>query len=259
MALNKPIASWNGRRVWVVGASSGIGAALARALIARGARVALSARNAQALALIAAGGAAQQTLLLPLDVTRAEEIAAAFARINSTWSGLDLAVLLAGRHQPVRAWDLDAAQARALVETNLIGVLNASAALAPAFCRSASGAIAIVSSVAGYGGLPDSLVYGATKAALINFAETLYLDLAPRGIGVYLVNPGFVKTPLTDKNEFKMPALISTEEAAEEMIKGFESGKFEIHFPKRFTFWLKLVRFLPYRIYFPLIHKLTGL
>ena len=259
MSLNKPIRCWKGRRVWVVGASSGIGAAFAQALIVRGARVALSARNAQALAGIAASGSPEQTLLLPLDVTRPEEIAAAFNRINLTWSGLDLAVLLAGSHQPVRAWELDAARARTLVETNLIGVLNASAALVPAFCRSAQGAIAIISSVAGYGGLPSNLVYGATKAALINFAETLYLDLAPRGIGVYLINPGFVKTPLTDRNEFKMPALISAEEAAREMIKGFEDGKFEIHFPKRFTFWLKLLRILPYRIYFPLIHKFTGL
>ena len=259
MSLNKPITSWNGRRVWVVGASSGIGAAFARALIGRGARVALSARNATALAGIAATGSPDQTLQLPLDVTRPEQIAAAFDRINSSWSGLDLAVLLAGSHRAVRAWDLDAAQARILVETNLIGIMNASAVLAPAFCRSSRGAIAVVSSVAGYGGLPSSLIYGATKAALINFTETLYLDLAPRGIGVYLINPGFVKTPLTDRNEFKMPALISAEQAAEEMIKGFEDGKFEIHFPKRFTFWLKLLRFRPYGIYFLLIHKLTGL
>ena len=224
MPLNEPIRNWNARRVWVIGASSGIGAALARALIVGGARVALSARNAQALAGIAALGSPDQTLQLPLDVTRPEEIAAAFERINSSWSGLDLAVLLAGSHQPVRAWELDATQARNLVETNLIGVLNASAALAPAFCRNAKGAIAIVSSVAGYGGLPSSLVYGATKAALINFSETLYLDLAPRGIGVYLITPGFVKTPLTDRNEFKMPALISADKAAEEMIKGFEDG-----------------------------------
>lgn len=157
------------------------------------------------------------------------------------------------------ARELGAGQARALVETNLIGALNSSAVLVPAFCRSSHGAIAIVSSVAGYGGLPSSLVYGATKAALINFAETLYLDLAPRGIGVYLINPGFVKTPLTDRNEFKMPALISAEEAAEHMIEGFENGKFEIHFPKRFTLWLKLLRLLPYRIYFPLVHKFTEL
>ena len=259
MSLNQKIGSWNGRRVWVVGASSGIGAALARALIARGARVALSARNAQALAEVAASGKLDQSLQLPLDVTRPEEIAAAFDRIKSSWSGLDLVVLLAGSYQPVRAWELDAKSARSVVETNVIGVLNATAVLAPAFCRNGGGAIAIVSSVAGYGGLPDSLVYGATKAALINFAETLYLDLVPRGVGVYLVNPGFVKTPLTDRNEFSMPALIPAEEAAEEMIKGFEQGKFEIHFPKRFTLWLKMMRFLPYRLYFPLVHKFTGL
>ena len=205
MPLNKPITSWNARRVWIVGASSGIGAALARALIARGARVALSARNAQALAGIAASDRSKQTLLLPLDVTRPDEIAAAFGRISSTWSGLDLAVLLAGSHQPVRAWELDAAQARALVETNLIGVLNASSVLAPAFCRSAHGAIAVVSSVAGYGGLPSGLVYGATKAALINFAETLYLDLAPRGIGSIWSIPGSSKRLLPTRTNSKCP------------------------------------------------------
>ena len=259
MSLNKPIRNWNGFRVWIIGASSGIGAAFARELIIRGARVALSARNAQALFEIAAGGSPEQTLVLPLDVTHPVEISDAFDRIGLSWSGLDLAVLLAGTHQSVRAWELDAPQARKLVETNLIGVMNASAALVPAFYRRAAGGIAIVSSVAGYGGLPSSLVYGATKAALINFTETLYLDLAPCGIGVYLINPGFVETPLTGKNEFAMPALISAQEAALEMIKGFEGGEFEMHFPKRFTLWVKLLRFLPYRLYFPLIHKFTGL
>ncbi len=259
MKLNEPIANWKERRVWVVGASSGIGAALAQSLMRRGVRIALSARNGEALARIAASGSAAQSLQLPLDVTKPNELAAAYSRIEATWGGLDLVVLLAGRHEPVRAWELDADVARGVVETNLIGVINACAVLAPAFCRNTSGAIAIVSSVAGYGGLPSSLVYGATKAALINFAETLYLDLAPRRVGVYLINPGFVKTPLTDKNEFKMPALISAEQAAEEMIKGFEAGKFEIHFPRRFTFWLKLLRLLPYSVYFSVVHKFTGL
>jgi short-subunit dehydrogenase len=117
----------------------------------------------------------------------------------------------------------------------------------------------VVSSVAGYGGLPTALVYGASKAALINLAETLYLDLAPRGIGVYVINPGFVKTPLTDLNTFAMPALISVEAAAEAIISGFSRGDFEIHFPKRFTWWLKLLRLLPYRWYFALVHKATRL
>ena len=259
MPMNKPITDWKTRRVWIIGASSGIGAELARALIARGARVALSARSAPALAELALAATADQALQLPLDVTRPEQLASAFQAIRSRWSGLDLAVLLAGTHQPVRAWELDAQEARALVEINLMGVINATAVLAPAFSKDAGGAIAVVSSVAGYGGLPSGLVYGATKAALINFTEALYLDLAPRGVGVFLVNPGFVKTPLTDKNEFKMPALIPPAQAAQEMIRGFESGAFEIHFPKRFTLWLKLLRMLPYRIYFPLIHKFTGL
>jgi len=129
----------------------------------------------------------------------------------------------------------------------------------PEFVGNGRGGIGIVSSVAGYSGLPTGLVYGATKAALINLSETLYLDLAPRGIGVYLINPGFVKTPLTDKNEFTMPALISPGEAALAMVRGFERGEFEIHFPKRFTRWLKILRLLPYRLYFPIIHRFTGL
>ena len=103
------------------------------------------------------------------------------------------------------------------------------------------------------------MVYGATKAALINMAETLYLDLAPRGISVYVINPGFVKTPLTDRNTFAMPALISVDDAVTAIIAGFECGDFEIHFPKRFTLWLKLLRLLPYRWYFALVHKGTGL
>jgi short-subunit dehydrogenase len=125
--------------------------------------------------------------------------------------------------------------------------------------KQGAGGVAICSSVAGYRGLPTSLVYGATKAALINLAETLYMDLSPRGIGVWIVNPGFVKTPLTDRNEFRMPALISADEAAQHIIDGLASGRFEIHFPKRFTRWLKLFRLLPYGIYFRLIRRVTGL
>jgi NAD(P)-dependent dehydrogenase (short-subunit alcohol dehydrogenase family) len=259
MPLNNPITDWNGIRVWVIGASSGIGAALAQSLLAAGARVALSARNAEALAEVAGGARPGQVLVLPLDVTHEGQLSAALDSIDANWSGLDLAVILAGSHRSIRAWDLSAGEARFLVETNLIGAMNACAVVIPHLVRAGSGGIAVVSSVAGYGGLPTSLVYGATKAALINFAETLYLDLAPRGIGVYLVNPGFVKTPLTDKNEFRMPALISAEEAAREIIRGFAAGRFEIHFPKRFTLWFKFMKLLPYRLYFLAIHKFTGL
>jgi len=119
--------------------------------------------------------------------------------------------------------------------------------------------LSLVASVAGYRGLPRAMAYGPSKAALINFAETLYLDLAPRGVSVFLINPGFVATPLTARNDFEMPALISAEEAARRIIDGFASGRFEIHFPRRFTGVLKMLRMLPDRLYFHLISRRTGL
>jgi NAD(P)-dependent dehydrogenase (short-subunit alcohol dehydrogenase family) len=258
MALNPPIRDWGSQRVWIIGASSGIGAATARALLARGARVALSARSRPPLDALAQPHP-DRALVAPADITRPEQIDAAIATIESVWGGIDLAILMAGTHRPVRAWELQPKDVRDLFEVNLMGVLGAAAAILPVLLRQGRGGIAIVSSVAGYGGLPTSLLYGATKAALINFAETLFLDLRPKGVSVYLVNPGFVKTPLTDRNEFAMPALITAEEAAREIILGFERGEFEIHFPKRFTRWLKVLQFLPYRAYFAAVHRLTGL
>lgn len=258
MSLNRPLRDWSGKRVWIIGASSGIGAAVACALLAQGARVALSARSAPELERIAAphGAAA---MALPLDVTDAAAAEAALGRIVEAWGGIDFVLLCAGTHQPVRAWTLDAAVARHLVDVNVNGAFNCLAPLVRQLQQQGKGAVAIVASVAGYGGLPTALVYGATKAALINLAETLYLDLAPRGIGVFLINPGFVKTPLTDRNTFRMPALISAEEAAQAILAGLGRGDFEIHFPRRFTVWLKFMRLLPYRIYFALVRRGTGL
>ena len=111
----------------------------------------------------------------------------------------------------------------------------------------------------GQGGLPQALAYGPTKAALINLAETLYLDLQPQGIGVHVINPGFVETPLTAQNTFAMPALISPEQAADAILAGLEAGHFDIHFPRRFTLWLKLLRLLPRRLYFRIVSRFTGL
>jgi NAD(P)-dependent dehydrogenase (short-subunit alcohol dehydrogenase family) len=258
MSLNRAIRDWKDLRVWVVGASSGIGAGLAVALLARGARVAVSARRAPELESLSAPHGAR-ALPVPLDVTDAAAAASALQRVVAAWGGVDLVVLCSGTHQPVRAWALDAAGARHLVDVNVNGVFNCLQPVVGQLLQQGSGGIAVVSSVAGYGGLPTALVYGATKAALINLAETLYLDLAPRGIGVYVINPGFVKTPLTDRNDFRMPALISVEDAAGEIIAGFGRGDFEIHFPKRFTLWLKLLRLLPYRWYFALVRRGTGL
>lgn len=254
--MNTPIRNWQGQRVWLLGASSGIGEALARALSAAGARVALSARRAERLEELAA--TLPNALALPCDGTQGASIAAARDRLQVLWGGIDVAIYLAGDYQPMRAWDFDAAAAERLIRVNLTGAMLFGAALAPSFLERGKGHIAFVSSVAGYRGLPKALAYGPTKAALINYAEALYLDLAPRGVGVRLVNPGFVATPLTAKNDFAMPALITPAQAAEHILKGFANTGFEIHFPKRFTLFLKLLRLLPYRIYFPLVQRMTG-
>ena len=259
MPFNKRIRDWREQRVWVLGASSGIGKAFSEALLKRGARVALSARNRDSLETVASKFDASQTLVLPVDVAKQFDIDAAYSRIAAEWFGIDLLVLLSGTHLPVRAWELDANEAEQLFRVNVFGVFRTVARVIPEMLARGDGGIAVVSSVAGYRGLPSALIYGASKAALINFTETLYLDLRPKGVSVYLVNPGFVRTPLTDRNDFKMPALISVEEAAAQMVRGFERGEFEIHFPKRFTRVMKLLRLLPYRLFFPLVHRITGL
>jgi len=259
MPLNAPIQDWRGLRIWLVGASSGIGAALALALLRQGAKVALTARRDDLLTGLASAGAAGEALVLPADVTQPDALAKAFGAILERWGGCDVVILIAGTHTPVRSWDIDSNQARQLIDVNLTGAFNVLSVVTPQLCRQGSGGIAVVASVAGYRGLPTGLVYGATKAALINVAQTLYLDLAPRGISVWLVNPGFVKTPLTDRNEFPMPALISADEAALRIMQGMERGRFEIHFPLRFTRVMKLLRWLPDRWYFALIHRMTGL
>jgi short-subunit dehydrogenase len=260
--LNPRIVSWEGRRVWLVGASTGIGEALGRALAARGARLALSARSVPALTALVDGfqpEAAAGALTLPLDVNDLESLRAASERITHAWGGIDLIIWLAGTYRPMRAGDFDLGLAREMLETNLGSVFKGLDCILPMLMRQGSGGIALVSSVAGYRGLPKALVYGPTKAALINLAESLYLDLSPSGVGVWLVNPGFVKTPLTAQNTFRMPGLIDADAAAEMMIRGFARGGFEIHFPRRFTFWMKFLSLLPSRLYFRLVRLSTGL
>lgn len=256
--LNAPIRDWQGRRVWLVGASTGIGAALARALAARGARVAVSARSRARLEALAASGGAGM-LTEPMDVTQPEDFERVRDRLVIAWGGIDLVVFNAGTYRPLRAWELQPEVIRETLDTNLFGTMAGAAAVIPHLLGQSSGAIALVGSVAGYGGLPKATVYGPSKAALINFAETLYLDLAPKGVGVFLIDPGFVATPLTAQNDFRMPALISAEDAAQAIVAGFGRGDFEIHFPRRFTRVLKLLQWLPRRAYFALIRRATGL
>lgn len=258
--LNPPLPTWPEARVWIVGASTGIGAETAKLLLARGARVALSARSADKLAQVAGDAVnAGRAIVEPLDFTDAAAVDAAWQRIVSTWGNVDLVLIVAGTHEEIRAWELTDAKARTLLETNLHGVIGTVAAVVPTLVAQKQGAIGIVASVAGYSGLPKALIYGASKAALINFSETLYLDLHGRGLGVYLINPGFVRTPLTARNDFRMPYLIGADEAAREIVAGLERGDFEIHFPKAFSRQLKLLRLLPYRWYFAAIRRSTGL
>ncbi|MDE2440488.1 MAG: SDR family NAD(P)-dependent oxidoreductase [Betaproteobacteria bacterium] len=250
--MNPRIAEWQGKRVWLVGASSGIGAAVARELHWRGARLALSARSADKLEALALADA----LVLPCDATDAARLAAIRSALIEAWGAIDLVVYLAGDYVPMRADNFDLAIAEQVVTVNFNAAMRLAATVLPDL--RAGGGIAFVASVAGYRGLPKALCYGPGKAALIHFAECLHLDLAPRGIGVWVINPGFVSTQLTAKNDFAMPALLTPEQAAQAMIDGFREGRFEIHFPKRFTCLMKLFAHMPYRWYFPLIRRFTG-
>lgn len=250
--MNPKITEWRGRRVWLVGASTGIGAAMARELAGRGAKLALSARSADKLQALGIEGA----LILPCDATDATSLAGIRRALVAAWGGVDLVVYLAGDYVPMRAHEFELVRAEQVIEVNFNGALRLAATVLPDL--QPGGGIAFVASVAGYRGLPKALCYGPGKAALIHFAECLHLDLEGRGIGVWAINPGFVQTRLTAQNDFAMPALLTPEQAACAAVDGFKTGKFEIHFPKRFTRVLKLLSLLPYRWYFPLIRRFTG-
>jgi NAD(P)-dependent dehydrogenase (short-subunit alcohol dehydrogenase family) len=265
-SLNPKIGSWSGQHVWIIGASTGIGAATAALLLAQGAHVALSARKLDRLQQVVADaradakvGAGPGTLIVPLDVCDHASVQGAAATIIRQWPRIDLVLIVAGGYNEMRADSFDLAAAKQLIDLNLGGVFNCLDVVLPQLLRQGRGGIGIVASVAGYRGLPKALVYGPTKAALINLTEALYFDLHPRRIGVYQINPGFVDTPLTAGNDFKMPALMSAHDAAVKLLDGLQRGQFHIHFPRRFTNFLRLAQLLPYRLYFWLIKKVTGL
>jgi NAD(P)-dependent dehydrogenase (short-subunit alcohol dehydrogenase family) len=217
--------------------------------------VALSARSRERLDAIAE---ATNAIVAPLDVTDRASVHAAAELVRAALGALDLVIVVAGTHSPMRADAFDRAKADALLAVNLHGPLNCLEAVLPSLLEQGRGGIALVASVAGYRALPQALIYGTSKAALIHLAEGLYLDLHRRGISVYVVNPGFVDTPLTRTNDFAMPALMTAEKAAKRTLDGIAAGRFEIHYPRRFTYWLKLLRILPYPAYFWAVRRFTG-
>jgi NADP-dependent 3-hydroxy acid dehydrogenase YdfG len=257
MSLNPKIEDWKDRVVWIVGASSGIGRATAAALHQRGARVAVSARDGAALNRFAQEHPG--ALALPLDVTDAASVHEAATRLQAQWGPSDLVFVCSGHYKAQRATQYDLVEMLKHQQVNYVGALNVLDAVLPGLLVARRGHLSLMGSVAGYRGLPQALAYGPTKAALNNLAEVLYLDLHEQGLGVSIVNPGFVETPLTAQNQFHMPALMTPEDAAGKILAGWQAGRFEIHFPRRFTLWLKTLQAVWHGLYFAAIRRATGL
>ena len=243
---------------WITGASSGIGRALALELARAGRTVAVSARRGDELERLAAEMPAGRIAPFPVDVADAAAMARTAAASEAALGPLDLAVFNAGTHHPVSVETFGPEPFRHLMDINFMGAVNGIAAVLPGFLARRAGHIAVVSSVAGYRGLPQAAAYGPTKAALINLCEALKPDLDRYQVRISVINPGFIRTPLTDLNEFPMPFLMDADVAARRIVRGLEAGKFEITFPRRFTFMLKIARMLPYALYFPMVRRTTG-
>jgi NAD(P)-dependent dehydrogenase (short-subunit alcohol dehydrogenase family) len=231
----------HGKVVWVVGASSGIGAATARELVARGSTVAISARRETALEEVSGG----RMLVVPLDVTDAHSVEAAATRVRDAHGRIDVAILAAGYWSQMdpRAWDTEVFDRH--VQVNLVGMSNAIAAVLPEMLDRGSGMIAGISSVAGYRGLAGAEAYGATKAAQINLLESLRVHVAKSGVRVTTICPGFVRTELTDGNTFPMPFIIDADQAAESICDGLERDRTEIVFPWQMALLMKAARLVP--------------
>ena len=245
--------SENQKKIWITGASSGIGKALAEKFASEGWKVAISARRKEILDKMANN---ENILSYPLDVTNQDQINNVFTKIISDFGNLDLCVFSSGTYDPKLEQEINIKQNKFVMETNFFGVLYCIKSVEKYFKNKKKGHISIVSSVAAYRGLPNSSGYGPSKAALTNLTESLYFDFKKYNVRISLVSPGFIKTPLTDKNEFPMPFIKSPKFAAEKMFNGLTKNKaFEIHFPKALTLSLKFLRILPYRIYLFLIDK----
>jgi len=245
--------SENQKKIWITGASSGIGKAVAEKFASEGWMVAASARRQEILNKMAEN---QNIFAYPLDVTQKENVTKTFNKIIEDFKNVDICLFCSGTYDPKLEQEINIEQNKFVMETNYFGVLNCIKAVETYFKNKKSGQISIVSSVAAYRGLPNSSGYGPSKAALTNLTESIYFDFKKHNVKISLVSPGFIKTPLTDKNEFPMPFIRSPEFAADKIFQGLtKKNIFEIHFPLGLTLTLKFLRILPYRLYLFLIDK----
>ena len=244
------------KTIWITGASSGIGRSLALKFANEGWQVAASARREDLLNQLSESN--QNISPFPLDVTSRENCEEIFEKIKNKFENIDTCFFSTGTWDPKKEKEIDIDQMKKVMEVNFFGTLNCIKAVEMYFKEKKNGNISIVSSIAGYRGLPNSTGYGASKAALNNLAESLYFDFGRYNVRVSLISPGFIKTPMTDKNQFKMPFLKTPEFAAEKIYNGLINGSsFEIDFPKELTLILKFLKILPDSVYFKLIRKLT--
>jgi NAD(P)-dependent dehydrogenase (short-subunit alcohol dehydrogenase family) len=239
---------------WIIGASSGIGEALAKELAARGETVCISARNHDALLTLAGTLSGSGHRVVPFDVSNPEAVRQAAQTAFASFPRIDRVIFMAGLYTPMAFGAIDLREAERIIAVNLTSPFYVVEAVLPLLLAQGGGQIALCASVAGYRGLPNSQPYGATKAGLINLAESLAAEV-PASIDVRVINPGFVESRLTDKNNFKMPMRISSEKAAKAIADGLNQKGFEIHFPKSFTRIMKLLSWLPNALYFPIIRR----
>ena len=247
--------SENQKKIWITGASSGIGKAVALKFALNGWKVAVSARRKELLDELAKN---PNITSFPLDVTNRNQINEVFKNILDNFGELDICLFSSGTYEPKDEQNIDPDKIKNVINVNFLGVIDCVKSVEGYSKDRKSGHISIVSSIAGYRGLPNSSGYGPSKAALTNFSESIYFDFKKFGVRVSVVSPGFIKTPLTDKNEFPMPFLKTPEYAAEKIFSGLvKSSAFEIHFPKGLTLTLKFLRILPYKLYLFLVDKLV--
>ena len=242
--------------IWITGGSSGIGKSLAYKFANEGWQVAISARRENLLKEISESN--EKIKSFPLDVTDKVKCKEVFEQIKNYYGDLDICFFSTGTWSPKEEKDIDVEQIENVFKVNFFGTMNSIKAVEEHFKNKKKGIITIVSSIAGYRGLPNTTGYGPSKSALISLAESLYFDFERYNVRVCLVCPGFVKTPMTDKNDFKMPFLKTSEFAADKIYDGLiNKNQFEIHFPKELTLTLKFFKLLPSKIYFYLVKKLT--